>query len=367
MDFKNIILKILDKFIKGKNKVIHAEALVRDDEWEELKKLIGKGYIWFIITPANYDYCKSIFNIKMEKNEFSTILRKRLEYLKENNEEIQLSIHLNKVKKFLENKLQEDRFNEAMNFMTSLDIKPKKLVAVDGVYNKYTLTLAKKHGIVEIYDFNLYIIAPLLKIINWLGIKISFINEIYHNLKKRDFKSVFHLLLGEFLEVKEKTIHIESFMRNDVWEALKNKAIEKGYIWFVITPANYNYCKSYFNLKMDKDEFSNILRNRINYLKNQNEEIQLHLHLNINRKFLDNKIQENKFKEAMEFMTSCGIKPKKFVAGWWIYNRYTILIAKKYGFEEIYDYTINPLQKMINFNGMKIKFVHKYWHDFELI
>jgi len=63
--------------------------------------------------------------------------------------------------------------------MESLSIKPKRLVVVDEVYNKYSLILAKKHGLVEMYDFNLCIIKPLLKIINILGLKISYIHEIY--------------------------------------------------------------------------------------------------------------------------------------------------------------------------------------------
>lgn len=367
MGFKNIFYKILNKFIKEKNNYIHAEVLIKDKEWKKLRSLIGKENTWFVTTPANYDYCKSIFNLKMDKEEFSTILRKRVEYLKENNEKIQLSIHFNKVKKFLDNKLQEDKFNEAIKFMSSVGIKPKKFFAVDEVYNKYTLTLAKKHGLVELCNFNLFIIKPLLKILNKIGLKISYINEMYRYLKKKDFKSIFHLILGEILKVKDKTMHVETFIREDVWEALKNKGIGKGYVWFIITPANYDYCKSYFNLKMEKIEFSNILKKRINELKGLNEEIQLHIHLSRTKEFLDNELQENKFKEAMDFITSLGIKPKKFAAGWWIYNRYTIKLAKKYGFEEIYDYTINPFLKTKNFEGIKIKYVHKYWHDFDFI
>ena len=37
--------------------------------------------------------------------------------------------------------------------MESLSIKPKRLVVVDEVYNKYSLILAKKHGLVEMYEF----------------------------------------------------------------------------------------------------------------------------------------------------------------------------------------------------------------------
>jgi len=367
MVLKKIFYKILDKFIKERGKYIITETIVNNNEWKKLKEEIKKKNTWFVLTPADYDYCKCLFNLRMNKREFSDILKKRINFLKQNKENIQLSIHLGKVRKFLDLPSQENKFREAMKFMSNLGIKPTKLITIDGVYDENTVNLAKKYGIIELMKSDIFIIDPLLKIIQFLGIKLSFVREIYYFCKKGDFRSIFHLILGEIIEEKYKTIHVEALVRNDMWAALKKKIIRKEYIWFVITPANYDYCKIYFNLNMNKNEFSDILRKRIIFLKENNVEIQLHIHLGRYKKFLDNQTQEDKFQEAMDFISNLGIKPKKFVAGWWIYDKYTVNLVKKYGFKEISDYKINPFLRIMNINGLKIKYVHKYRHDFDFI
>ena len=181
-------------------------------------------------------------------------------------------------------------------------------------------------------------------------------------------KNFYFRFLRKFLKEKEKTIHVEAFVRDDVWQILKN-LIGKGYIWFVITPANYDYCESYFNLKMIKEEFKKILVKRIEYLKKHNEEIQLHLHLCNVKKFLDKKLQEEKFEEAMNFLNSVGVKPTKIAPGWNSYDDYTIILAKKYGFKFFYKYSKNPLE--INRpkikNGLIINYYYKFSHDYEFI
>ena len=52
-------------------KTIHVEAFVREDLWSVVKSLVGKNYVWFITTPANYDYIKSYFNLKVSKEKFT--------------------------------------------------------------------------------------------------------------------------------------------------------------------------------------------------------------------------------------------------------------------------------------------------------
>lgn len=367
MGLKNIITIIINKFIKERENIIQAEKIVIDYEWEKLKKNIGKKYIWFVLTPANFDYYKTVYNINMEKEEFSQILKKRLIFLKQKREDIQLLIHLCKVKKFLDNEIQKYRFKEAMAFLNSIDIHPTKFIAIDGIYNNYTINLANTYGFKELTDFNIIIIKPLLKLINCFGIKLSFIHEIFKNFKNWNIKNIFYLFLGEFIKVKEKTIHVEALVRDDLWDHLKKEIIGKGYIWFIITPANYDYCKVFFNLKMNKEEFTCILKERIEMLHKNKENIQLHIHFAKDIASLDEKFQKHKFKEALDFLTSLNIEPNKFVAGWWIFNRNTIIIAKEFGFKEIYNYTINPLLRPTEYDGIKIKYVHKYWHDFDFI
>jgi hypothetical protein len=181
-----------------------------------------------------------------------------------------------------------------------------------------------------------------------------------------NLKNFYIRFLQKFVKVREKTIHVEAIVINRLWEKLK-ALIGKGYIWFVVTPTDYDYCKYYFNLKMTKEEFSNILKERILVLKKRNEEIQLHIHLCGIKEFLDKELQDKKFEEAMKFMSEIGIKPNKIATGWWKYDNYTIHLAKKYGFNIIYDFNQNPHEKPVIKNGIMIKYVFKFWHDYDFI
>jgi hypothetical protein len=185
------------------------------------------------------------------------------------------------------------------------------------------------------------------------------------NLKKL-INELIYRIFRKFSKLTEKTIHAEALVRDDMWERLKS-LIGKGYIWFVITPANYDYCSSYFNIKLNKKQFSEVLSDRIKYLKNKGEEVQLHIHLCNVPAFFDKKLQEEKFEKAMNFMHSLGIKPTKFAPGWRQYNDFTINLAKKYGITVIYDFTENPLKKSTIKNGIIINYYWKFWHDYDLI
>ncbi len=181
-----------------------------------------------------------------------------------------------------------------------------------------------------------------------------------------NFKNSYIRLLQKFIKVREKTIHVEAIVRDDLWNKLK-KLIGRGYVWFIITPANYDYCKCYFNLRMTKDEFTNVLIKRIKFLKEKNEEIQLHIHLCNTLAFFDKKLQDEKFLEAMNFMNDQNIKPKKFAPGWNKYNNYTLSLVKKYGIKYFYDFNQNPLKKPVIKNGIIIVYIHKVWHDYDFI
>ena len=367
MGLKSIFSKLFAKIISKKDSIILADKIVTDIFWKESLKYLGMKKVWNIITPANFNYCKIVYNLNLKKEEFSEILRKRITFLIENNEEIQLSLFLGKAKEFLDDGLQKKKFQEALEFMLSLNLNPTKLLIIDNVYNKLTINLARQYGFKELINQDIHLITPLLKIVKKIGLNLSFVKNLYEFLIKSDFKSIIYLILGEFINVKEKTIHIETFIRNDVWESLKKEIIGKNYTWFVITPSNFEYCKTYFNIGMNKNDFSTILIDRLNYLKSKREKIHLHIHLSKDFKFLNKELQKEKFEEAIEFLNSLKIKPSKFVAGWWIFNRDTIKLAKKYGIKVIYSDTINPFLKEMIFDGIIIKFVHKYWHDFDFI
>jgi len=181
-----------------------------------------------------------------------------------------------------------------------------------------------------------------------------------------NLKSLRTKIFRKFQKEYEKTIHVEAIVREDLWQNVK-KLIGKDYVWFIITPANYDYCKSYFNLKMTKEEFTKILIERINTLKKANEEIQLHIHLCNLKEFLDKSLQDEKFREALEFMNSNAIHPSKVAPGWNSYDDYTINLAKKYGFKFLYEYSNNPLNRPKIRNGVIIKYYYKFWHDYDFI
>jgi len=179
-----------------------------------------------------------------------------------------------------------------------------------------------------------------------------------------NLKNFYFRILRKFTKVKELTIHAEAIVREDLWKKIQ-KLIGKGFIWFVITPANYDYCKAYFNLRMTKESFSNLLAERILFLKEKNEEIQLHIHLSVIEKYIDDQLQEEKFAEAMKFMNNLGIKPTKLAPGWFKYNDYTLIVSKKYGIKEVYVFDKNPRKKSILRNGILIVSTHKFWHDYD--
>jgi len=79
---KEFLFRIHRKYATGEEKTIHVEALVRDDMWKKLQNFIGKGYVWFVVSPANFEYCRSYVNIKVDKAQFTKILTERLNKLK---------------------------------------------------------------------------------------------------------------------------------------------------------------------------------------------------------------------------------------------------------------------------------------------
>lgn len=181
-----------------------------------------------------------------------------------------------------------------------------------------------------------------------------------------NLKSLRTKIFRKFQKEYEKTIHVEAIVREDLWQNVK-ELIGNDYVWFIITPTNYDYCKSYFNLKMTKEEFTKILIERIDTLKEANEEIQLHIHLCNVKQFLDKSLQDGKFREALEFMNNNGIHPSKVAPGWNSYNDYTITLAKKYGLKFLYEYSSNPLNRPKIRNGVIIKYYYKFWHDYDFI
>lgn len=148
-----------------------------------------------------------------------------------------------------------------------------------------------------------------------------------------------------FSRFKPLTVHTEAIIIDSVWEKIK-KEVGKGNVvkWYVLTPANIDYLKSEFNIKMPKKKISETLKKRYKWMLNHGQKLELHIHLSHIIKNMGYKEQERLFKEAIEWIKKeLGIKPTEFVPGWWSYNEDTIKLCEKYGLKIIherdYDYT----------------------------
>lgn len=163
---------------------------------------------------------------------------------------------------------------------------------------------------------------------------------------KRNYLSAMRRFFSWFFSrFKPLTVHTEAIIIDSIWEKIK-KEVKKNDVlkWYVMTPANIDYFKSEFNVKMSKEEMSEILKKRYKWMLEQNQKLELHIHFSLIISDMNYKEQERLFKEAIEWMKKeLGIKPTELVPGWWTYNEDTIKLCKKYGLKMIsegdYDYT----------------------------
>ena len=104
-----------------------------------------------------------------------------------------------------------------------------------------------------------------------------------------------------------------------------------------MTPANSDYFKSDFKVKISKDKISNILRERYQWMLKQGQKLELHLHLSIIMNNMNYKEQARLFEEAISWMKKeLGVTPKEFVPGWWSYNNDTLALCKRFKLKMIY-------------------------------
>lgn len=155
-------------------------------------------------------------------------------------------------------------------------------------------------------------------------------------------KKILAWLISRF---KPLTIHTEAIMIDSVWKKIKEKVKSKKVkIWYIMTPVNYDYFKSFLNMKISKKKLSEIMKKRYKWMVQQGERLELHIHLSMAMKTMSFKDQEKLIKEALSWMKKeLNLKAREFVPGWWAYNRDTLEICKKHGLRMIYpkdyDYT----------------------------
>lgn len=130
---------------------------------------------------------------------------------------------------------------------------------------------------------------------------------------------------------KPLTVHTEAIVIDSVWEKVKQKALSRKIKkWYLMTPANYEFSKIFLNLKISKQEFSKILKQRYLWLLNHGQKVELHVHLNPIMN-ISMEEQEKLISESILWLKKeLEIKLTEFVPGWWKYNEDTIKILNKY-------------------------------------
>ena len=170
---------------------------------------------------------------------------------------------------------------------------------------------------------------------------MGFVNAFYY------WKAIFERKL------RPLCVHTEAVMVDEVWEIIRRKTRQKKiHTWYVMTPENYSYFKSSFNVKLSKSEVSRIMKERYIWMKENGQKLELHIHFSIimNMSYAE---QENLIRDSINWMeTELGITPREIVCGWWCFNEDTLKILKKYNLKLIrfkdydsehdYEWVFNP-------------------------
>jgi len=161
------------------------------------------------------------------------------------------------------------------------------------------------------------------------------------------FKKIFNNLrvIG-----KSMTVHTEMIVDNKVWEKVREhvKNDVSIYMWYVITPHNFDIFQPFFRLKMTKEEFEELLIQRYKWMMKNRCNLQLHIHLSKNMDNITKNEQRKLILDSIQwFEDNLDWKVYEIVPGWWSYNQDTIDIiegelglslAKRYEFKECHDY-----------------------------
>ena len=155
-------------------------------------------------------------------------------------------------------------------------------------------------------------------------------------------KNFFSWILSRF---KPFTVHTELIVDDDCWKEIKKKCDSRTVkTWYIMTPANFEYYKNSFNVKLSKNRISKLMRERYLWMKEKGEKLELHIHLSLTMKNMSYAEQEKLFNESIEWMRKeIGIVPTEFVPGWWSYNKDTLRLCKRFRLKMVnsfdYDYT----------------------------
>jgi len=131
-------------------------------------------------------------------------------------------------------------------------------------------------------------------------------------------------------------IHTECIHKDNVWKAVQ-KYVKSGRkdIWYVVTPENFDFVKTEAGVDISQNEWKKKILKRYKWLKDNGQEVQLHVHLRIKMNLYTGeemkKDVDKKVAGGLRWLKKNGFDPTSIVFGWWSYNNYAISVAKKHG------------------------------------
>jgi hypothetical protein len=133
-----------------KKVVVTLESIYIDEVWKEVQRLVNekKVYKWFIVTTADYDYLKSLYNLQMSKIEMANIMAQRYKWMLEQGQLLELKLYLTRLANNITLEEQEHRLRLALHFMAKgLKVKPTEVMPGWFAYNNQTKELLKTYGL----------------------------------------------------------------------------------------------------------------------------------------------------------------------------------------------------------------------------
>lgn len=129
---------LLNIFQRKKN-IVTVESIFIDEVWLEIQNLVNSKKIkkWFIVTPVDYDYLKSLYNLQISKLDMANIMAQRYRWMLNQGQELELKIYLTRLANNISKEEQETKLNQALHFMAKgLKIKPGEVMFGWFAYNK---------------------------------------------------------------------------------------------------------------------------------------------------------------------------------------------------------------------------------------
>jgi len=139
---------LLDVF--RKNRIVTIESIYIDEVWQEIQKLVDSKKVkkWFIVTTADYDYLKSLYNLQMTKLEMANIMAKRYRWMLERGQELELKIYLTRLANNITKNEQDLKLRQALHFMAKgLKIKPTEVMFGWFAYNQDSKELLNHYNL----------------------------------------------------------------------------------------------------------------------------------------------------------------------------------------------------------------------------